>query len=313
MIQLTAKGMYCAAGDFYIDPWQPVAYAVITHAHADHARAGCDQYLTASPGLAVLQTRLGRKARIATLAYGEKLKIRGVTVSLHPAGHILGSSQVRIENHGEVWVVSGDYKWELDPTCEPFETLPCHTFVTESTFGIPIYRWPNQYAVFEQIFTWWQENQRMGKSSVILAYALGKAQRILANLDKAISRLHVHDTIRRLLPAYQESGVSLPQTLSLHRLIPESLIIAPPATRATWLSNPAKFAVGFASGWMLLDKARQRLGIEQGFVISDHADWLGLLKAIYASGAEKILVTHGNTAPLINYLQKQGLAASELK
>jgi putative mRNA 3-end processing factor len=312
LLQLTEKGLYCAAGDFYIDPWQPVARAIITHAHADHARVGSDHYLTAKPGDAILRIRLGKKALIQALAYGETINIHNVRISLHPAGHILGSAQVRLEYKGEVWAVSGDYKWELDPTCAPFEVIPCHTFITESTFGIPIYRWPNQYQVYEQLHAWWQHNQLQNKTSVVLAYALGKAQRILAHLDPSIGPIHVHDTIRRLLPAYAESGVSLPATRTSHRLSPASLILAPPSTRAMWQSNPAKFAVSFASGWMLLDKACQKFSVEQGFVLSDHADWLGLLKAIYATGAEQILVTHGNARPLVNYLQKQGMAAKEL-
>src|SRR5690349_17905297 len=162
LLEATDKGLYCAAGDFYVDPWAPVDRAVVTHAHADHARPGCRAYLTTEKGAIVLRERTGEDASIETLAYGATTDLNGVTVSLHPAGHILGSAQVRVEHRGEVWVVSGDYKTERDLTCDAFEPIRCQTFVTESTFGLPVYRWRAQQEVFDEINAWWRANQARG-------------------------------------------------------------------------------------------------------------------------------------------------------
>src|SRR5215212_2870433 len=179
MFRLTDRGLHCPAADIYIDPWLPVDRAVITHAHGDHARWGSQHYLGSREGARVLRTRLGADASIETLDYRETRDINGVSLSLIPAGHILGSAQVRLEHRGEVWVVSGDYKLDPDPTCAPFEPVRCHTLVTESTFGLPIYRWPPQSETFAEMRAWWRENAEHGRASLVYAYALGKAQRVL--------------------------------------------------------------------------------------------------------------------------------------
>src|SRR5579872_5965471 len=180
LLDLRADALYCSAGDFYIDPWGAVDRAVVTHAHSDHARPGSRRYLTAGAGEALLRARLGPDVAIQSVAYGEALTLGDVRVSLHPAGHILGSAQVRIEHEGEVWVVSGDYKLAPDSTCAPFEPLRCHTFVTESTFGLPIFRWPAETEVVAAIHSWWRGNQAAGRASLLFAHALGKAQRMLS-------------------------------------------------------------------------------------------------------------------------------------
>src|SRR5262245_6108310 len=239
------EGLYCPAGDFYIDPWRPVARAVITHGHGDHARAGHDAYLAHTHSEGLLRRRLGDDIALQTLDYGEPVDLGGVRVSLHPAGHILGSAQVRIEHRGEVWVVSGDYKLTPDPTCAPFEPVRCHTFITEATFALPIYRWPDEAIVMGQINRWWQRNRIRNRASVLTAYGLGKAQRILASLnagpDAAIGPVFTHGSVERLNEAYRRSGVRLPATRYVGEVknkseFAQALIVAPPsAAGSMWM------------------------------------------------------------------------------
>lgn len=319
LLQLTERGLYCSAGDFYIDPWRAVDFAVTTHAHSDHARAGSQHYLTAKPGERILRERLGAAARIEPLPYGQRLSRRGVTLSLHPAGHILGSAQVRVEYQGEVWVVSGDYKAEAEPTCQPFEPVPCHTFVTESTFGLPIYRWPRQEEVFRDIDSWWQANQAAGRTSVLYAYSLGKAQRLLAGVNAEQGPIFVHSTVARLLPLYEAAGVQLPKAQpvdleSVKAARGRGLVIAPSSVDGTsWLHRFGEVSTAFASGWMLVRATRRRRALDRGFVISDHADWNGLISCIQATGAERVLVMHGYTAPVVRWLRENGWNAESLE
>ena len=319
LIAPTPRGLYCAAGDFYIDPWQPVDRAVITHAHGDHARPGSAAYLSATCGLPVLRTRLGEGSAIDGLAYGEVRDINGVKLSLHPAGHVLGSSQVRVEHGGEVWVVSGDYKLDPDPTCAPFEAVRCHTFITESTFGLPIYRWRTPEAIFADVNAWWRANQAAGRASVLFGYAFGKAQRILASVDDAIGPIVVHGAVEALNRGYRECGVKLPQTRMVSDLDKKedyagALIVAPPSAQSSpWLRRFGDYSDAFASGWMAIRGARRRRAVDQGFVLSDHADWPSLNRAIEATGAHRIFVTHGHTAPLVQWLNERGLEAHTMK
>lgn len=314
LVVLTDSGLYCPAGDFHIDPWRPVSHAVITHAHGDHARSGSDTYLAASPGAAVLRARLG-DISLQALPYGQRLTRNGVTLSLHPAGHVLGSAQIRLEHRGEVWVVSGDYKLEHDRTCAPFESVRCHTFVTESTFGLPIYRWTAQSEVLADINQWWATNAAEGRASVLFAYAFGKAQRVLAGVDPDIGPLLVHGAVEPLNLAYAQAGVPLPETLRATQVADKSifrraLVIAPPSAQSTpWLRRFGDYADGFASGWMHLRGARRRRAVDRGFVLSDHADWPGLQQAIAASEAQRVIVTHGYVAPLVRWLCERGLDA----
>ncbi|HUP98169.1 MAG TPA: ligase-associated DNA damage response exonuclease [Usitatibacter sp.] len=319
LVTPTSRGLYCAAGDFYIDPWRPVDRAVITHAHGDHARPGSTAYLSATCGLPVLQTRLGEGSTIEGLEYGEARDIGGVKVSLHPAGHVLGSSQVRLEHRGEVWVVSGDYKLDPDPTCVPFEPLTCHTFVTESTFGLPIYRWAHPSATFATIDAWWRGNAAAGRASVIFAYAFGKAQRILASVDSGIGPIVVHGAVETLNVGYRACGVELPPTRRVSEFARKqdyagTLIVAPPSAQSSpWLRRFGEYSDAFASGWMAIRGARRRRAVDQGFVLSDHADWQSLNRAIAATGASRIFVTHGSTGPLVQWLNELGLEAHGMK
>jgi putative mRNA 3-end processing factor len=309
------EGLWCEAGDFFVDPWRPVHRAVITHAHADHARPGHAAYLAAAPAEGVLRARLGAGIALRALGYGETVESNGVRVSLHPAGHVLGSAQVRIEHRGEVWVVSGDYKVEPDPTCAAFEPVRCHTFVTESTFGLPIYRWAPSAEVFAGVNAWWRANADAGRASVLYCYAFGKAQRILAGVDASIGPIVCHGAIEPLNRAYREAGVALPPT----RLVSEvkdraelgrALVLAPPsAGGTTWIRRFPDPSDAFASGWMAVRGARRRRSVDRGFVLSDHADWPGLHAAIGASGAERVFVTHGYVPVMMRWLAEQGLDA----
>lgn len=315
----TSAGLYCPPGDFYIDPCTPVARAVITHAHGDHARAGSEAYLATEQSKRLLQIRLGESAIIETLPYNQPVTINGVSLSFHPAGHILGSAQIRLAYQGEVWVVSGDYKVAPDPTCISLEPVQCHTFITESTFGLPIYRWPDNETIFAEIYQWWRANCEQGKASILLAYSLGKAQRLLAGLQNYIQPIYTHASVEELTAAYRHTGVALPATIQVNRVQnnkqdwSNALIIAPPACLKThWLKQFGRHAVGFASGWMLVRGVRKRRAVDKGFVFSDHADWPGLLAAIKATGAEQVLVTHGAAETLARYLTEQGIFASAL-
>ena len=308
------QGLYCPPGDFYIDPWRPVERAVITHAHADHARMGHTHYLAQHDSEGTMRTRLGADITLQTLAYGEAITHHGVRLSLHPAGHVLGSAQVRLEHGGQVWVASGDYKLEDDGTCAPFEPVRCDTFITESTFGLPIYRWPSQPELLEGINAWWRANVQAGRASVLLCYAFGKAQRILHGVDASIGPIVVHGAVEPLNAVYRAAGVKLAPTLRVTddgvdaALLKTALVLAPPSAQGTpWLKRFGNYSDAFASGWMQLRGARRRRGVDRGFVMSDHADWPGLQRAIGATGAERVFVTHGSVAVLVRWLSENGL------
>ncbi|NVI82635.1 ligase-associated DNA damage response exonuclease [Janthinobacterium sp. BJB401] len=314
MVVVRKEGLYCVPGQFYIDPWRPVERAIITHAHADHARVGHRHYLCAAPGEQVLRARLGAVS-IQGLAYGETIDHHGVRVSLHPAGHVLGSAQVRMEVGGEVWVASGDYKLQPDPTCAPFEPVRCDTFITESTFGLPIYRWQAPQEINDDINQWWRRNAAEGRTSVLFCYAFGKAQRILAGLDSSIGPIICHGAAQALTQVYRESGVALPATVMVSDVtdkaaLKTAMVIAPPsAAGSPWMKRFGDYSDAFASGWMLLRGARRRRGVDRGFVLSDHADWPGLMQAITATRAERIIVTHGAIPVMVRWLQQNGWQA----
>ncbi len=314
LVVQTPRGLYCPLGDFYIDPWRPVERAVITHAHADHARAGHQHYLASADGAGVLRTRLG-DISLETLAYGERRRIGAVELSLHPAGHVLGSAQVRLEHRGRVWVASGDYKTVADVTCAAFEPVRCEVFISECTFGLPIYRWRPETEVFAEIAAWWQENAGLGRASLLACYAFGKAQRVLAGLKAVSGPIVVHGSVLALNRAYEAAGVALPKVYTAQELDPaergRALVLAPPSALVSpWVRRFGdEAATAFASGWMQLRGARRRGGYERGFVLSDHADWPGLTGAIAATGAERVILTHGYEMELGGWLREQGLQA----
>lgn len=314
MLEFTERGIYCPAADLYIDPWRPVRRAAITHGHSDHARAGHQSYLaTAAAGPAMLH-RLG-DISLETVEYGAPIDIGGVTVSFHPAGHIPGSAQIRLEHKGEVWVVSGDYKTEPDGVSEPFEPVRCHSFVTECTFGLPVFRWRPQAEVLAEIDAWWRQCRGEGRIAVLAAYSLGKAQRILAGLDAGIGPILTHGAVEAMTEVLRRQGLPLPPT---RRVTPGlaradmagALVLAPPSALGTpWLGRFGDVSTAFASGWMAVRGIRRRRGVDRGFVISDHVDWPALGAAIRATGAERIFVTHGYTSAVCRHLAEQGYDA----
>jgi putative mRNA 3-end processing factor len=316
LIEPTASGLYCEAGGFHIDPWLPVDRAVITHAHGDHLRPGSAAYLCSAASRPLVAARLAGPAAISSLAYGERLDINGVTVSMHPAGHILGSAQVRVEHAGEVWVVSGDYKRAPDPTCAPFEPLPCHTFVTEATFALPAFRWDDPASTVREICEWWDETRAAGRAAVIFGYALGKAERVLAELVACTDRpVYVHGALAELVDIYRAAGVAMVPTLRATEQargtsFAGQLIVAPLSARgSTWMRRFGDHSSAFVSGWMRIRGARRRRGYDRGFALSDHADWDGLIDTIAQTGASRVFVTHGYTEQLTRFLVERGLEA----
>jgi putative mRNA 3-end processing factor len=318
LLERTDAGLYCPPGDFYVDPWRPVDRAVVTHAHSDHARWGMKRYLCARPGLEVMRLRLGPDAVIEGLDYGEAADMNGVRVSLHPAGHILGSAQVRMEYRGYVAVVTGDYKMAPDRTCETYEPVPAHLMVTESTFGLPIYRWPDPATIAHEIDFWWQCNQAEGKASLLMGYALGKAQRALALLNPDRGPIYLHGALVALTAAYRNSGIALPPTLSVAEAPRDedwgrAMILAPPSAQGTpWLRRFGDHSAAFMSGWMQIRGAKRRRAVDRGFVLSDHVDWPSLLAAIQACGPEEVWVTHGYSAVVARHLEALGYRAQVL-
>lgn len=315
---MTEQGPACEAGGFHIDPRGPVERAVVTHAHADHACRGCRQYLAAREGSHVLRTRLGNEARIQFLEYGQTVDINGYRLSLHPAGHILGSAQVRIERRGHVTVFTGDYKRQPDPTCTPFELLRCHCLITESTFGLPVYRWEEPARIFEDMRAWWRSNQEMGHASMIFAYVLGKAQRVLMGLDPSMGPIFTHRSVEEMNRRYRMSGVGLPNTLPVEKArkgdFSRAVILAPPAARGTaWMKQFGKHSTALVSGWMGIRGAQRRRGVDCGFVLSDHVDWPGLMETITATGAEEVCVTHGYVDDVVRMLRRKGIDAASME
>ena len=323
LLTLDDSGLYCPAGDFHVDPWRKVRRAVITHGHGDHARPGMGHYWAEQSGLPILRKRLGRYIPVDGVAYGEPLDFDGVRVSLHSAGHILGSAQVRIEHEGRVWVVSGDFKRDDDPTCAPFEVVPCDVFVTEATFANPVYRWPPAREVAGEIHDWWRECAAEGRTAVLFSYALGKAQRILAELmhhvrDETDRPVLLHGAMTPLVEIYREAGVAMVPTrpvseLSRKNSFAGELVLAPPsAAGSKWMRRFRYASTGFASGWMQIRGNRRRRGHDRGFVLSDHADWPSLVRTVTDCGARRVLATHGDTDVLVRHLKELGIDAAPL-
>jgi putative mRNA 3-end processing factor len=325
MLVETSAGLYCPPGQFHIDPWQPVDRAVITHAHGDHARPGSAAYLCAGPSEPLLQRRFGPDARIESVAYGHALTLGGVRVSFHPAGHVLGSAQLRVEGDAGVWVVSGDYKRAADPTCAPFEPVRCDTFITESTFGLPIYRWDPAGTVIDDIVAWWSANRDASLTSVLFCYTIGKAQRVLAELTRVTDRsAYVHGMMLGMIEAYRQAGIAmLPVAPVIERArgsrssaasFAGELVLAPLSARGTpWMRRLGEVSDAFASGLMRVRGVRRQRSFDRGFVLSDHADWPALLQTIADAGAPRVLATHGHAEPLARYLSEHGLESGVIR
>ena len=317
-IKFTKKGIYCIPGKFYLDPWYPVDYAIISHGHADHARWGNKHYLCHKDSKAILQHRIGKDISIESLGYNQSKIINGVKVSFHPAGHIIGSAQIRLEYKGYVIVFSGDYKTQPDFISVPYEPVKCHEFITESTFGLPIYHWKTEQQLREELQSWILQNQQKNRTSVFIGYSLGKAQRIM-KLVEGVDQVFVHSAINHLNNAISSSGIDLPKTSLLvptfdKKDVENKIVILPPSLLdSKMLKRIPNAATAICSGWMQIRGNRRWRGVDAGFVVSDHADWNGLLTAIKETEAEKVYVTHGSQATFSKYLNEIGIEAYEVK
>jgi putative mRNA 3-end processing factor len=319
LLHFTSRGIYCSAADCYIDPKRAVDRAIITHAHSDHARRGNKHYLAHRLTVPVLHHRLGKKISTQPVEYGEEIIINGVRFSLHPAGHVIGSAQVRVEYAGEVWVVTGDYKLEHDPLAGSFEPVRCDVFCTESTFGLPVYRWPESAGVIGDMNEWWRKNKRNGTTSVLFGYSLGKAQRLLYSVDKTTGPVYVHPAIGYINEVFRQEGIPIPAVNTLSESITvdnieSALVIIPPnAMKNGWLDHVPRYSTAYASGWMATQNVSWVRNADTGFVISDHADWDGLNEAVRLSGAETVYVTHGFTEQFSRWLREQGYDAHPIE
>ncbi|MEO5819829.1 MAG: ligase-associated DNA damage response exonuclease [Vicinamibacteraceae bacterium] len=320
MLTETPEGLYCEAGGFHIDPWGAVPRALITHAHGDHARSGSQAYLCADACAPLLVRRFGSDAAIESQPYGRTLTLGDARVSFHPAGHVLGSAQIRVEGPGGVWVVSGDYKRAVDPTCAPFEAVPCDVFITESTFALPIYRWDATADVIADLVAWWNANRDLGLTSIVFCYTIGKAQRLLAEIGRLTDRpIWVHGALLPMIEVYREAGVAMPPTQALIERprgtsFAGELVLAPPSARGTpWMRRLGDLSDALASGLMRVRGVRRQRAYDRGFVLSDHADWPALLETIVATGASRVLATHGHAEPLARFLRDQGVDAGVIR
>jgi putative mRNA 3-end processing factor len=313
LLAFNANGIYCAAADVYLDPWRKVDRAIISHGHADHSRWGNKKYITHHHNIPIMKHRLG-EIDVVGKAYGESFTINNVKFSLHPAGHVIGSSQIRVEHKREVWVFTGDYKDEADGVCMPFEAVKCHTFITECTFGLPAFKWKPQAEVMQDINQWWAENKAEGRTSVLFGYSLGKAQRLLKHLNPEIGTIYTHGAIENMTDVLREI-VDFPETTRVTRDTTKkelngNLVLAPPSAHGgTWIRKMVPYATASASGWMTFRGARRRRAIDKGFVMSDHCDWDGLLNSVKATNCEKVICTHGYTTIFSKYLRELGYDA----
>ena len=318
LLQTTDRGLYCPIGDFYVDPSRPVDRAVVSHAHTDHARYGCRRYLAVSQSEHLLRTRMRDDAEFGFLPYGESTTVGGVKISFHPAGHMLGSAQVRLEHRGQVAVVTGDYKLGEDPTCESWTPLKCHLLITESTFGLPVYRWQSSVVTFAAINQWWRDSQADGKCCVLYGYAVGKSQRLQAGLDPSIGRIYTHGAVEKGNQAYRRTGVELPETTYVGSLPAKhdyrgAMVIAVPSAHGTpWMRRFGRVSTAMASGWMAVRGSRRRRSVDRGFVVSDHVDWPSLNEAVELCDPETVWVTHGYSAVVARYLVERGRNAKAI-
>ncbi|WP_026913916.1 ligase-associated DNA damage response exonuclease [Christiangramia portivictoriae] len=313
LLAFNDKGIYCAAADVYLDPWKPVDKAIISHGHADHSRYGHNKYITHHSNVPIISHRLG-EINVTGKKWNESFTINGVKFSLHPAGHIIGSSQIRVEYKGEVWVFTGDYKTEDDGVAVPYEPVKCHTFITECTFGLPAFKWTPQAQVFTEINNWWAQNQADGRTSVLFGYSLGKAQRLLKHLDPSIGKIYTHGAIENMTEVLR-AQMDFHETTRVTRETTKAdlkgnIVLAPGSAHgSTWIRKMVPYVTASASGWMTFRGARRRRAIDKGFVLSDHCDWQGLLSSIKETGCEKVICTHGYTDIFSKYLREQGYDA----
>ena len=310
LLEFTKKGIYCRQADVYLDPWTGVDKAIISHGHSDHARWGSKRYITHEINAPIITHRLG-KILVTTKKYGETFQINGVKFSFHPAGHVPGSSQIRVEYKGEVWVFTGDYKTQVDGISTPFELIRCNTFITECTFGLPVFKWEKPVSVHDDINRWWANNKSNKVTSLLMGYSLGKVQRLLKHIDCQTGKIFTHGATEKMTNILRQF-IDFPKTELITRdtkkaEIEGNLVLAPPAVMgSTWAKKLGEISTGYASGWMAFRGARRRRAVDRSFVLSDHADWEGLLSVIKATGCEDIITTHGYTDIFARYLKENG-------
>jgi putative mRNA 3-end processing factor len=319
LLQVNSKGIYCPEADVYLDPWRPVARALISHGHADHARWGHKKYICTHSARPVIEYRLP-EAKVSSVAFGEALLINGVRFSFHPAGHVVGSAQIRVEHRDEVWVFTGDFKTQSDPISEDFEPVRCQHLITECTFGLPVFRWPDHDTLSKEVNRWWLSCQEEGVVPLLGVYSLGKAQRVLSMLDPQMGPILTHGAVENTNEVLRQQGVDLPPTERVEgRTITEEqrrgIVLCPPsAMRSSWAKKFRPFRTAMASGWMASRGNRRRRNMDRGFLISDHADWQGLIDTVDASGAEEVLTTHGYSHVFARYLREEmGVRSRELR
>lgn len=312
MLRVTDQGLFCAKGGFYIDPIKPVAHALLTHAHADHAQPGCKTYTSTPETLDITLARWKEcSAERQPTNFGDSLAIGGVKVSFHSAGHVRGSSQIRIDDGKEVWVVSGDYKRGEDGSVAPFEVVPCDVFVTEATFALPVFQWPSLEETASEIVSWAKRKWSEGKVTVLYAYSLGKTQSLLHVLRHFDIPISLHVSAKEITKIYAQQGVDFPEykifdAASSLREQTECLHIMPPGMeRSRIVKGTKNIASAFASGWMQLRGARRRRGIETGFIVSDHADFEQLTRTVKDIGPRKVYVTHGYNDVFARYVKDE--------
>jgi len=319
LLTVNSNGIYCEQADVHLDPWRPVDRALISHGHADHARWGHKNYMCTHSARPVIEYRLPQ-AKVQSVAYGEVVTIHGVQFSFHPAGHVLGSAQIRAEYKGEVWVFTGDFKTQKDPIAEDFEVVPCNHLIMECTFGLPVFRWPEEEELKKEINAWWAECQEQGVLPVMGSYSLGKAQRVIAMLDADRGPILTHGAVENTNEVMRKQGIDLPPTQrvegrKLDPALRKGIVVCPPsAMRSAWMKKFRPFKTAMASGWMASRGNRRRRNVDRGFLVSDHADWEGLRTAVAESGAEEVLTTHGYSHVFARYLREEmGVKSRELK
>lgn len=319
LLTVTPQGLYCPPADLWIDPVRPVPRALITHGHADHARAGHGKVLATAPTLAIMAARYGEgfttERQVAEL--GREITVDGVGFTFFPAGHVLGSAQIRVRWKGLTIVASGDYKRERDPTAAPFEVVPCDVFITEATFGLPVFRHPPALGEVEKLLRSMQ--LFADRPHLVGAYSLGKAQRVMALARQAgfDGPIFLHGAMEKLTALYQAQGIDLGETVKVagadKASLKGALVLCPPsAIQDVWSRRFNDPVTAFASGWMRIRARARQKGVELPMIISDHADWDDLRRTIIETGASEIWVTHGQEDALVHWCGTQGLKAQPL-
>ena len=318
LILQKSQGLYCEPANVWIDPYKPVEKAIITHAHSDHFTNGCREYICSIETGLLLRKRFGNNINLKTFDYDKNFFINGINFSLHPSGHILGSSQIKINAGSEVWLITGDLKRQKDKTCRSYKKLKTDFLICESTFALPIFNWESTQKIIDNITKWVFQNE--DSTSILFCYSLGKAQRLLSELiTQNLKNIYVHKSINNMNIIYKKLGIELEEAKLFNNdieinNIKNSLLLLPPSlNNRNFLKKFNRVQTGFASGWMSIRALKKRSGYDKGFTISDHADWKGLIKTIRESEAKRVFLNHGEGEYLANFLRdKEDLNIQQL-